>query len=522
MFQQRPESAVGAKSAPAAPVQTKSRVQLKGLSFAEQEAALDPRGGNAPAGGARPVQMKDKAKSPVAEAASSSAAPEECDPSAPENETAPAESAAAGPAKEAAGPAKGAPAAPEHKSKDKVALGGGGYKGPFGLGMKASPDGLTGFVEGKYSLPLAPIPIIPGIFLEPSATLKGGGSVSIGAGGAFKGTIGGTLEAALTITGGIPKVCSVFAGAKAVVSVKGFEVACDKDGVWSTRLPEAALKVAITIGAQMGEKFTDSPSGWSAAGMKLEWNPGGELELLTVDGVDGDIGVHTGKDVKRIVEELDKLCEWAGALNPFQDDMVRYDIEAGKHEKASTEERIGMIKKLMSGACLVDDERAIIKVLDVSSEKGDLEKVLAGLDRSALIGKVNDDSDSKTKLSRYLKKPTDASGTTRPGRFSALFSPTCQLASSKGAVKLEDGTGWIQSPGMIAVLRKNTYLEEFRAMVAASDANGGWLPMHKHTKAVAIEQNNELAYTLYFDSDAAAQAAVASASPLLKGRLNAF
>jgi hypothetical protein len=185
-----------------------------------------------------------------------------------------------------------------------------------------------------------------------------------------------------------------------------------------------------------------------------------------------------------------------------------------------------MIQSLMSGVCLTADEQAIIRVLDASSEKGDLEAVLAGLDRSALMKKIDDDSSSKVALKRYLTPPKDALGV-KPGRFSVTCSTTrvSVLDASQGACKLDNGGVWLQSKAYQKFLRDMKFKPPgAEAHLAQMEASKGWVELHKEPKAVAVEQNNESAYTVFFNSEEVARAAETRATNtgLVKARLNSF
>ncbi len=466
---------------PAGPTKGGIKSELRGMSFAEQEARLSPGGPDTRKGAA-------------------AGAPAQNAPSAGTSNTK-------------------APAGPQ----DKIGVGFTGTRGPLNMGLKFANDGsMTAGLEGKYAAPLTPIPVGP-LYLDPALALKSTGTATMNLDGSFKGKVGADIEAGVTLRGGIPKVMSVGAGAKTTLSMKGVEVARSKEGAWSLSVPDAVLKFALVVSAELGSPVNGEPQGWKSLGTKLEWNPGGELELLKTTYQDGSFQLSEGKDGKRLVDGIESLAKFVGSMNPFEDNKVRSDVEAGAHKRASTKERVTMIEQLMSGVCGTEDEAAILKILDYSSEKGDLAAVLAGLDRKALIAKVNDDANSKAALERYLLPPKDALGP-RPGRFSVLCSPFFPLDGKSDAVKLDGGSVWTRSKAYNAVLRdrvKTMGLPEMRAELAQVDKHDGWLEAHKKTSAIAAEPNNNKAYTLYFNSQEAAQSEV-KMTAFMKSSLNPF
>lgn len=200
-------------------------------------------------------------------------------------------------------------AAPSDKVEAQKTVGGKSPAGnSYGFTFKAGTDGMAGELFGKVSKSFQiPIPELPGLFAEISlsASAKATGAKkadgSIEAGGVLQG------EAKFTLNYGIPKVASVYAGGKATVKLDGFKYKQPASGDGKWELPVAALKVALVLGAKLDIELGPK-EGWKFISQNvIEWNPGGEFELLKVGYINGEWGVQKGADIDRLVAAIKSL-----------------------------------------------------------------------------------------------------------------------------------------------------------------------------------------------------------------------
>ncbi|MFO0744201.1 MAG: DUF4157 domain-containing protein [Myxococcota bacterium] len=193
-------------------------------------------------------------------------------------------------------PSGGNQAHADGESHDKLAFS--KTDGPWGLKFTWDADGkLSSEVSAKEKLADSQFPLFAGCFANVDLNLKAAGSVSGKPSGEMEVKLAGGLEGSVTINGGV-KDCSVYAGGAASAMLTGVTFKRSAAGAWSVEGPSVSIKVKLVTGIKV-------------AGVKLEYTPGGDFEVLK--GVFSDtwpyLVFRPGADVDRLRGDVDAALE---------------------------------------------------------------------------------------------------------------------------------------------------------------------------------------------------------------------
>jgi hypothetical protein len=219
------------------------------------------------------------------------------------------------PAPEAQGAS--APAAGKDKAEGTKAYGVKNGMTSLGLGFKAGTDGISAQIDGKISKSWQIPTSVPGLFAEITLSATGTGKASKKSDGSFEGGASVQGDASATLNYGVPKVASVYGGGKGTVKIDGVKVKIDPQGKMKVDLAQISLKVALLVGAKLDVSFGEEflPKGWALTMQnKIEWNPGGEFELLRAGYIGGEWTYQKGADVERLEQAIRDLTTWGSSL----------------------------------------------------------------------------------------------------------------------------------------------------------------------------------------------------------------
>lgn len=189
-------------------------------------------------------------------------------------------------------------------------------RGPMGLTLRMGSNGVEARANLKEKVPIPPVVLAPGLFFEPTVSVEASASGSVNPNGVFTATLGGRVDVVLALAGGVPRVGKVYGGVRGRLDFPQLRVTYDaRNREWGFGPFEMQFKAALVVGVELSlsQIFGPLPAEWgSAGGLKAEWTPGGEYELLAVGygRPGGAWRARPGNDVDLILERLDALKSW--------------------------------------------------------------------------------------------------------------------------------------------------------------------------------------------------------------------
>jgi len=214
---------------------------------------------------------------------------------------------AAAPATAEAG--KAGDGAKKEQSHDKAGVEQSLEVGDFTIAVKAGSDGGEGSIKGETKKDLE-VPLFAGVFAKLAAGVTLSGKVAVKADGSFEGSVGAEIKTQIDLRGGVPKIASVFGGFNAKATVNALKIKKPAGGSVQLDRTAVSIKVAAVIGAELDalallETVAPDVAKTIGAKTKVEWNPGGEIELLKLTfGEDGMLHFERGADLDRFEQWL--------------------------------------------------------------------------------------------------------------------------------------------------------------------------------------------------------------------------
>jgi len=197
----------------------------------------------------------------------------------------------------------------DKKASDKSNDNGGAEKsikvGDLTFAVKATTDGAEASVKGESKPVDLDIPVLPGVFFKTTLALNVAGKAAIKADAGYEVSLTGEAKAHFSIYGGIPKVARVYAGGEAKIVLNVLKLKVPKGGSAALDGTLFALKAVAVIGAELDavellKKASPDFASKIGSKTKLEWNPGGEVELAKLAiGPDGKLSLQRGADLAR-------------------------------------------------------------------------------------------------------------------------------------------------------------------------------------------------------------------------------